>query len=138
MASSRDRREQRLTRANLLILKIASTGRCFFASKEPGSIAASGFLISDAGKVWFIDGYSRKRFAVTASGRWSGFTNGGTMRALVLSLRDYINTGKTGPVLAKLGPWPEWVCGGDLWGYGPEAMEEVRAYARETLEQLAD
>jgi len=27
----------------------------------------------------------------------------------------------------SFGPWPDYICGGDLWGYGPEAMEELRS-----------
>jgi hypothetical protein len=27
------------------------------------------------------------------------------------------------------GPWPEWICGGDLWGYGAE-MDVVRRAAQ--------
>ena len=29
-----------------------------------------------------------------------------------------------------LGPWPQWMCEGDLWGYGDD-MQTVRAKALE-------
>lgn len=45
------------------------------------------------------------------------------MRALIEQLRNYIQTGN--PQKLSLGPWPKWICDGDLWGYG-EDMQQVR------------
>lgn len=45
------------------------------------------------------------------------------MKDIVLALRDYIATGER-PSLG-LGPWPAYLCEGDLWGYGAEAMDHI-------------
>jgi hypothetical protein len=55
---------------------------------------------------------------------WRGFSEGGTLRSLVEQLRDYIRTGKQVHP-QSFGPWPQWYCDGDLWGYGDD-MQQVR------------
>lgn len=110
--------------ANRFIEVIASHGRGFFGAA--GRI--SRFEVDQRNRVWFVYSYSQKRIYVADdNGPWRGFTNGGTMRALVRALRDYIRTGTT-PRLS-LGPWPQWVCDGDLWGYGDD-MAAVRDAAK--------
>jgi hypothetical protein len=47
----------------------------------------------------------------------------------VEALRDFVRTGKKLPMAKYFGPWPGWLCGGDLWGYG-EDMPLVRRAAR--------
>lgn len=79
------------------------------------------------GRVWFVDAYSGKRIYTHYNGEWRGFTNGGTMRSLVNLLRDFIMDGEPRNT-SLLGPWPDWYCDGDLWGYG-DAMTEVREAA---------
>lgn len=115
---------QRLERANTLLNVIANCGCRFFWHK--GRVSQ---LERDArGKVWFVDAWSGKRVYTHYSGRWRGFTQGGTLRCLVISLRKWIVSGeKMHPAI--LGPWPEWQCGGDLWGYGDD-MIIVRGEAR--------
>ena len=59
---------------------------------------------------------------------WRGFSEGGTLRQLVERLSEFIMWDR--PIPAHiLGPWPDWVCGGDPWGYGDD-MDAVRAVAR--------
>lgn len=119
-------RRSRADRANALIGFIATRGRKFFGHKRE-----SAFEVDDRGRVWFIDGHSGRRIYTHTPtyGRWRGFSEGGTLRDLVCHLRDYIRSATTLPP-SVLGPWPDWVCGGDLWGYGDE-MANVRDYAAE-------
>lgn len=118
-------RKRRVTKANKLLLIIASNGRRFFRS---GSFVAA-FSVDERGRVWFHDDHSRRKLYTH---RWPprrGFCHGGTMASLVRELRDWIMHGKQ--VRCKtFGPWPDWVCGGDLWGYGDD-MDIVRNYARQ-------
>lgn len=65
-------------------------------------------------------------------GHWKWFTNGGTLKRLCEALRDYI-LGRAEFPTNHLGPWPEMLCGGDLWGYVDD-MQKVRD---ETLSLLS-
>lgn len=113
--------------ANDLLLVIATTGRKFFNHK--GSV--SQLERDSRGKVWFIDSYTKKRVYTHYRYDWRGFTNGGTMRWLIESLRDFIVHGTQIDCRKHFGPWPDWVCGnGDRWGYGAESMETIRAEAK--------
>lgn len=85
--------------------------------------------------MWFLDDYTRKRIYTHYKGRWRGFTHGGTIKQLIESLRDYITRGELLPA-GIFGPWPDWYCGGDLWGYD-SAMETVRTKAM-LLEMLTN
>lgn len=113
-------KQNRVEMANETLCAIASCGRKFFA--HDGRV--SRFELDHRGRVWFIDKYTQKRIYTHYRYEWIGFSEGGTLRALVERLRDFIATGRQLPLLV-FGPWPEWVCGGDLWGYG-EDMEIVR------------
>lgn len=116
---------ERAVVANRFIEAIASCGRMFFAHKE----RVSRFEVDARGRVWFIDGYTGRRIYTHYKYHWRGFTEGGTLRALVENLRDFIRTGET-PKL-NFGPWPRWLSDGDMWGYG-EDMEKVRSAAIES------
>lgn len=112
-------KQERAIIANAFLREIASCGRKFFRHGD----LISQFFVDERGRVWFEDAHSRKRIYTHYKWDWRGFCEGGTLRALVERLRDYIRTG-TKPHLA-LGPWPEHYCGGDLWGYGAD-MQQVR------------
>lgn len=118
-------RMERCEKVNDLLRCIGEVGRRFF--HHDGRYAR--FEVGLRGRVWLHDHYSRKRIYTHYPYRWRGFTNGGTLKALCIALRDFIMRGK--PVKSgHFGPWPDWYCGGDLWGYG-DAMEGVRAKALE-------
>jgi hypothetical protein len=118
----REEREERLEIVNEFLGVIGSCGRGFFCRN--GVLC---WMYQDyRGRIWFVDSWRGDETYTHREGRWRKFCSGGTMKQLVESLRDYVLTGK------QLGPrhffWPDWVCGGDLWGYGDD-MERVRAAA---------
>lgn len=117
-----DARELRVQTANALIAVIASVGRRFLRHGD-----RIGYFYLAKGRPWYVDAYRGKPIYVLYRGRWRYFTEGGTLKELVQHLTDYIMRGKQvhGGVL---GPWPDWICGGDLWGYGDD-MEHVRLVA---------
>lgn len=119
-----DTRALRVRQANQLLAVIAGCGRRFFSHE--GRVAR--LELDHRKRIWWIDHYTQRRVYTHRRGEWRGFTSGGTLRNLVERLRDYIRDGKRlNPAL--LGPWPAWVCDGDLWAYGDD-MEIVRAEAR--------
>ena len=79
----------RLKNANELIQVISKCGRRFFQHKG----YVSTLELSDTGRVFFVDYYTKKRIYTHYSRRWSGFTSGGTLRRFVEALRDYITKG---------------------------------------------
>lgn len=109
----------RAVTANAFLTAVARCGRQFFRHSDSVSL----FEVDNRGRVWFHDAYSKKRIYTNYRYAWRGFTEGGTLRALVERLRDYIRTGAH-PRL-PLGPWPAHYCNGDLWGYGTD-MQQVR------------
>lgn len=116
-------KQKRAEIVNEFLCVIASCGRRFFAHGD----RVSRMEVDSRGRVWWIDSYSGRRVYTHYRGEWRGFTNGGTLHCLVERLRDYIRTGE--PQRLNLGPWPDYLCGGDLWGYG-EAMGTVRNTAK--------
>lgn len=122
--NKREEKQKRVDTANRMIAAISSCGRKFFNHK--GRI--SHFEMDGRGRIWFIDGYTQKRIYTHCKwSKWRGFTEGGTLMALIQSLQKYIVTGDQ-PRL-NLGPWPDYLCNGDLWGYGDHAMGCVREAA---------
>lgn len=116
---------QRLEAANNMLKAIASCGRKFFAYQD----RVSQFEVDERGRVWLIDKYTQKRIYTHYEGRWRGFSDGGTLHGVIVRLRDFITQGKPLPPTI-FGPWPDWICKGDLWGYG-DAMKTVRQAAKE-------
>lgn len=115
---------ERVINANAFLCAIASCGRRFFLYES----GVSHFELDPRGRVWFIDTYRGARiYTHHTRDAWRGFTQGGTLRDLVIALRDYIRVGDVSRI--NIGPWPGWLCGGDLWGYGAD-MERVPEAAR--------
>ena len=84
-------KEQRLSNANEFISIIASCGRKFF--NHEGFV--STLELSNNGRVFFIDYYTKKRiYTHRYYVRWDGFTGGGTMKDLIEALRDHITKGE--------------------------------------------
>lgn len=117
---------ERLEKVNAMIRVMGSCGRRFFYSLRYDRFAR--MEIDSRGKVWFVDDYSGHRiYTHYERGSWRKFSHGGTMRALVIAFRKFIQQGTPVPA-GSFGPWPDWYCGGDLWGYGDD-MVKVRSKA---------
>ena len=116
-------RKDRTDAVNRMLRVISTTGRGFFRYGDN----VAWMEVDARGRVWVHDAYTRKRIYTNYNRKWRGFTCGGTLQALVLRFRDYIQTGKPIPA-GYFGPWPKWYCDGDLWGYG-EDMAVVRKEA---------
>lgn len=128
MMSSNKRAEriERARRVNELLMFIGNRGRSFF---RHGSRYAH-MSVDLRGRIWFHDEYTQKEIYTHYQGRWKGFSGGGTLKALVVRLKDFIRTGE--PLRGSwFGPWHECLCGGDVWGYGKGEMGCIRDYASE-------
>lgn len=125
----REQKQQRVHEANQFLQAIASCGRRFFWSKKFDRV--SRFELAENGRLYFYDKYTGVHLPLShmKSDRWQiKFSEGGTLKALVKYLAHYIRTGKPITNQYVLGPWEEWMCRGDLWGYA-EDMEKVRQSA---------
>jgi hypothetical protein len=138
-------KQERLQHANDLIRVIASHGRRFFwhggvnvydpVTKVSAWESADRYASLELrhGRVYFIDDYTKKSVYTHKTGitnRWKGFSHGGTLRALVEDMRDYIIHG------TKIDRWKiviQSINQDDLtrniWGYGLEAGNAVREAA---------
>lgn len=117
-------KRQRLAEANRVIAAIARHGRRFFHDQRHDRV--SRFEIDLAGRLWLRDKYTWQRVYVAYRYQWRHFSDGGTLRGIIEALADYIRTGT--PIAGgHFGPWPQWYCDGDLWGYGADAMVALRA-----------
>lgn len=118
----------RAARVNEAIQIISNHGRRFFYNSEHDRVAH--IQVDDRGTVWFVDDYTGQRInthKAPHSRVWKNFSHGGTLRALVEAFRDYILTGEAvSPHL--LGPETSWT-NGNVWGYEPQAMKNVRQQA---------
>lgn len=116
---------ERLKHANAVILSISKYGRRFFWSEEKQRTARLDF--HPMGHIYFVDEYSGRRIYTHHKGHWRGFSGGGTLKQIIIELRKYIQTGD--PVDGRFfGPWnPEIIPDGDRWGYGRDAMKDLRA-----------
>lgn len=114
----------RVTEANRVIESISRHGRRFFYCAA--QVRTAHFILGARGQILFVDDWTGKPVYVAYRGNWRQFSHGGTMRGLVEALAEYIRSGAQIPA-GFLGPWPKWICGGDLWGYGGSAMAALRA-----------
>jgi hypothetical protein len=125
-------KQERLRHANDLIRVIGSHGRRFFYNKERDTFAR---LDLRNGRVWWIDDYMGSEVfthKTNFGNKWRGFSHGGTLRALVEDMRDYIMSGRTIErwkiVIQQLGADD---LTGNIWGYDVEGAQAVRAAAYE-------
>jgi hypothetical protein len=145
-------RLERLAHANALIRIIASHGHRYFWHGgvhvwDPAA-QASVFKPADRyarlelrrGRVYFIDDYTGKPVYTHPSrfgNRWRGFSHGGTLRALVEDMRDYVTHGTP---IARWKIVIQQLDRADLednvWGYEAQAAARVReqAYALPIVE----
>lgn len=125
---------QRLEAANEFIKVIASCGRNFFSEnsdmRNKKDKPFTSFMEVDArGKVWFTDYYTRKRIYTHYRYDWNGFTSGGTLRDIVICLRNFI---KKGSQMRAAYFEPREIFG-DMehpWGYGGDLRTVKEAAVR--------
>jgi hypothetical protein len=128
-------RLRRLAIANQVLVICASYGRRFFSQDADKLVRMdtpriSRFEFDARRRLWYIDKWRGARIYVhhdpSYRRGWSHrFSDGGTLLYLCEMLRDYTLCRRPDIHLGLFGPWPEHICGGDLWGYGPD-MEIVR------------
>lgn len=115
---------ERVRRANAFLTTVATCGRQLFRREDE----ISRFALDGRHRVYFVDKYSQHSlptFGRTDTAAWQRyFTEGGTLKALVLSIaKNYIAKGE------KIEPWRLWrEADGDPWAYGPD-MKHVRESA---------
>jgi len=117
------KRQRRVDASNELLRTIASCGRRFFSNPD----GTDRLELDRRGRVWFVSMWNHNRIYTHYRYWWRKFPYGGTLKDLIVYLRKFIMSGQQLHPLA-FGPWPEWVCAGDLWGYGDD-MEKVRRAA---------
>jgi hypothetical protein len=118
-------RAERIANANEVIRHVAAHGRRFFHYDRHDRTAA--FELTASGRVRFRDECTDLLVDTGRVGRWNPqkFSGGGTMQRMVADLGNYITKGIK---IDKrhFGPWADWKCDGDVWGYGFEEMQKVR------------
>lgn len=114
-------KNERVNHANELIKLISTYGRKFF---KDGDYTAS-LEIDKNGKIWFLDSYTRRRIYTHYSGDWRGFSSGGTLRNLIIMMRDYIRSGRTLP-LYYIAPLRNRDDGSNIWGYEQSEANKLR------------
>lgn len=127
MSKNSEIKNRRAEDANQVITAISQHGRRFFYSpaNKYGIASTAYFFVCPHGKVYFRDNYTDESIYTAYRGRWNMFSHGGTLKSLVEAIANYIRTGE--PIeRGYFGPWKDDFCGGDLWGYGKQAMTELR------------
>lgn len=141
-------KEARLAHANELIRIIASHGRRFFfhhgtnrydpKTKITTFVAANRFAYLELrnGRVYFVDDYTSQAIYTHRAGfgnKWRGFSHGGTLRALVEDMRDYIIHGtpiaRWKIVIQRLQAKGTDDLEDNVWGYDADAARAVREAA---------
>lgn len=117
---------ERLEHANKLIEVIAAHGRRFFWSESRQRTARLDLTL---GCVFFTDAYTGKLICTATEGRWDGFSNGGTLKALVEDMRDYIVDGERIARWKIVMPRHDDTLEDNIWGYSGEAAKAVREAA---------
>ena len=117
-------KEKRIEKANKLLKKIASCGRNFFYYGEDKTTAK--FILKN-NRIYFMDEYTKSEM-LAYNYRQLGrkFNQGGTMKALVLDISEWIRTGKY--TNGKNG-YGGLFC--PHWGYPEKDMKDIQDYARE-------
>lgn len=109
--------------ANRLIEVISSYGRCFFYSRKNDSVARLSF----DRRVYLHDA-SGTMIEAKATSKWRGFSHDGTLRDLVLQMRNYVMRGeRIDPAYLGI----DLQRGGNIWGYPPEQMRLCREAAQQ-------
>lgn len=110
--------------ANRLIEVISSYGRCFFYSRKNDRVARLSF-----DHCVVLHDESGTMIVAKAIGKWQGFSHGGTLRDLVLQMRNYVIRGeRIDPAYIGIDCQ---IGGGNIWGYPPDQMRLCRKAAQQ-------
>lgn len=120
-------RAERLAEANEVIRHVSNFGRRFFYCARFDRIAR--LEITAGGRIVFVDDFTDRRVNPFREVRWKNFSHGGTLQRFVEALANYVRTGERMHP-GHFGPWT--MLYGDLWGYGLEEMDKVRAAVAES------
>lgn len=118
------KRKARTEHANELINLIAAHGRRFFYCKSTGKTAHFSLIKN---RVYFNDDYTGKAIMIRQTKDWKGFSHGGTLRALIEKIAEYIRTGNQ-IYIGWIGPETSFT-NGNIWGYTEEEMTKTRTEA---------
>jgi hypothetical protein len=122
-------KQQRCDEVNKVILAISNHGRRFFYNGHHDRVAS--MYVAPNGHIYFIDAYTGGAIYVAYNGRWRKFTNGGTLRDLVLQFYTYIS--KDVPInIGYIGLYRRAIVDGDIWGYGDAAIQAVLAEVKDS------
>lgn len=121
------KRYRRAEKVNELIRTIATCGRRFLSYCDN----IGRMSVDEIGRIWYRDAYTKKQIYMHVQylGSNRDFTEGGTMWDLLKAFKGYIMNEEKLPPKA-FGPWPDFICRGDPWGYG-EDMQKIRDKAAE-------
>lgn len=93
-------RMNRLTAINEFIGYIVETDKerhnPTLGSKVDGQLIQSTFEFGENGLLYYIDSYTQQKIRPINHYNWDGFSEGGTMRELVLQFARFIMNGKQG------------------------------------------
>jgi hypothetical protein len=118
------KKRRRIAKANQVLEIIASHGSHFFRHHDD----ISRLELGEQARIWLVDSGTGKKVYTAFVGSWKNFSDGYTMRVIVVNLCRYIHTGEL-VAWQLFGPWPHYDADGDPWGYG-ESMDQVRAEVR--------
>ncbi|MCE2029263.1 hypothetical protein [Sessilibacter corallicola] len=108
---------ERLEKANEFIEVVSGCGRRFFYNN--GVIAK--FVLSEHGRVFLVDEWTQKKvYTHIDNQEWKNFSGGGTLKGLIIALREFIMHGQ------RLSAWrfrPVLPNGFENpWGYGNDIL----------------
>ena len=114
-------RQNRVNAVNELVIVIARNGRNFFYRKSEKRYAK--MIMKQNGRLYWVDDFTGDELYLHGNSFSStrNFSHGETLKELVKSLKEFVMTGEK--LHYGLGPWPDWICNGDLWGYGDDMLK---------------
>ena len=117
-------RQERVENVNALIKFIGDRGRFFFRKTFPFEEHTYCRFLLKENRLWLQPEIGGNIY--TGYKYWDKkLPHGGTLKQILRAFKDYIMTKKKVPNNI-FGPFPDWLCGGDPWGYGIETMEEIK------------
>ena len=110
--------------ANRLIEVISSYGRSYFYSRKRDSVARLSF-----NQRVYLHDENGATIEAKATSKWQGFSHGGTLRDLVLQMRNYVMRGeRIDPAYLGI---DRQIGTGNIWEYSPEQMRLCREAAQQ-------